>query len=156
MATGTRPITRRPARRSLDCTRSSRWGGWAYNQPRLVASTACVDPVTGAELLQHVFDVALNGQLAQMDVLGNFAIGQPVRDKAQDFALPLAQCLLAGVGVGRLTGDCQHLGQYLAIDNGLTPRECADPGGQVEPGDLLEHVAVGAGGARTGAPDRRR
>ncbi len=44
------------------------------------------DPVTGAELLQHVRDVRLHGRLAEVELGGDLGIGEAARDRVEDLA----------------------------------------------------------------------
>lgn len=50
-------------------------------------------PISGPELLQHVLNVALDGELTQVNVLGNLRVGEPFGDQPQDRSLPLSQRL---------------------------------------------------------------
>ena len=63
-----------------------------------------LDTAVGVQLLVQPLDVGLDRVLAQADPLPNLAIGEPLRDQAQNLNLPQRQ-VVRGIGLWSILGD---------------------------------------------------
>src|SRR5690242_16005530 len=95
-------------------------------------------PVTCAELFEQVFDITLDSELAEMHLLGDFAIRKAIGHKTQDRALALAQGLLRVVAVESVARNREYLRQHFSVDDRFTRGQRTNTRGEIDAWNFFE------------------